>query len=203
MAVSQPISGTGAPLVDPSGDPLAALRDIHLPAPIETWPPAIGWWLLAVIGVIACIAIIYALWRYWRANQYRREAMAQLRQLREQHAGASSDYLYHYTTLLKRVALTHYPRAKVAALTGEAWVAFLDETCGSREFSMGAGQVLIQGQYQAPALLDEKLDEEIDIDALHKLGEHWIKRHHNLPVERSASSKQEGERAGAQEVSLT
>jgi hypothetical protein len=199
MAVSQPISGNGAPLVDPSGDPLAALRDIHLPAPIETWPPAIGWWLLAVIGVIACIAIIYALWRYWRANQYRREAMAQLRQLREQHADTARDYLYHYTTLLKRVALTHYPRTKVAALTGEAWVAFLDETCGSREFSMGAGQVLIQGQYQAAELFDK----EINIDALHELGEHWIKRHRDLPVERSASSKQEGERAGAQEVSRT
>jgi len=195
MAVSQPISSNGAPLVDPSGDPLAELRDIHLPAPIETWPPAIGWWLLAVISVIAFIAIIYALWRYWHANQYRREAIAQLRQLREQHAGASSDYLYHYTTLLKRVALTHYPRAKVAALTGEAWVAFLDETCGSREFSMGAGQVLVQGQYQAA----EHLDGEIDIDALHKLGEHWIKRHRDVSLERSES----GEPAGAQEVSLT
>jgi hypothetical protein len=199
MAVSQPISGNAPPLVDPSGDPLAALRDIHLPAPIETWPPAIGWWLLAVIGVIACIAIIYALRRYWRANQYRREAIAQLRQLREQHADTASDYLYHYTILLKRVALTHYPRAKVAALTGEAWVAFLDETCGSREFSMGAGQMLVQGQYQAA----EHLDEEIDIDALHKLGEYWIKRHRDLPMERSASSERAGERAANQEVSLT
>jgi len=199
MAVSQPISGNSAPSVDPSSDPLAELRDIHLPAPIETWPPAIGWWLLAVIGVIACIALIYTLWRHWRANQYRREAMAQLRHLREQHAGASSDYLYHYTTLLKRVALTHYPRAKVAALTGEAWVAFLDETCGSREFSMGAGQVLIQGQYQAA----ENIDAEIDIDALHKLGEHWINRHRDLPVESSPLSERERDRAGNQQVSLT
>lgn len=182
MAVSKPISGNGAPLASDSADPLAELRDIHLPAPIETWPPAIGWWLLALMGVIIVVAIGYGLWRYWRANQYRREAIRQLRQLRQQHATVSSDYLYQYTTLLKRVALTRYPRAQVAALTGEDWVAFLDETSGGKEFSMGVGQVLIQGQYQAAVANDKAStgSADTDIDALHKLGEHWVKRHRNL-----------------------
>lgn len=190
MAVSKPIAGNGAPLATPAADPLAELRDIHLPAPIDNWPPALGWWLLALLGMISVIAIAYGLWRYWHANQYRREAMVQLKQLRQQHASTSGDYLYHYTTLLKRVALTRYPRAKVAALTGEHWVAFLDETGGTREFSMGVGQVLIQGQYQAPRRTGATNLDNIDIEALHKLGERWIKRHRDLP-DLSGNSKQD------------
>jgi len=181
MALSNPISGNGAPLAPANADPLAELRDIHLPTAIDAWPPAIGWWLLAVLGIVAVIAIVYGLWRYWRANRYRREALAQLQQLRQQYKHAASDYLYHYTNLLKRVALTRYPRAQVAGLTGEAWVAFLDATSGSQEFSMGTGQVLIQGQYQTSVA--------VDIDALQKLGEHWIKRHRDLPQENKKESK--------------
>jgi hypothetical protein len=192
MAVSKPIPGDGAPLAGPSADPLSELRDIHLPAPIETWPPAIGWWLLALLGVISVVAIGYGLWRYWRTNQYRREATAELRQLRQQHTSVSGDYLYRYTNLLKRVALTHYSRARVAALTGEDWVAFLDETGGTQEFSMGVGQVLIQGQYQAPVIRGTTTtpSEPVDINALHRLGEQWIKHHREPPALSPQDSRQ-------------
>jgi hypothetical protein len=35
------------------------LRDIHGPDPVSWWPPAPGWWLLA-LGTILC------LWLLWR-----------------------------------------------------------------------------------------------------------------------------------------
>ena len=32
---------------------LAQLADIHLPAEISFWPPAFGWWILALLLLIA------------------------------------------------------------------------------------------------------------------------------------------------------
>ena len=38
-------------------DPLAQLRDIHLPGPVESWPPAIGWWILLAIILLLVLAV--------------------------------------------------------------------------------------------------------------------------------------------------
>ena len=160
----------------PDADPLANLRDIHLPASIDAWPPAFGWWLLGGLVLIAMGLLIYSAWRYWRSQRYSREAIIELRALYStyQREEGPQDYLRGYTELLKRVALTHYPRSQVAALTGETWVQFLDSTAQSHEFSTGAGQILIQGKYQAQT--------EVDVEAMQRLGILWIKRHRSLPA---------------------
>ena len=160
-----------APINPAQMDPLAALKDIHLPDVITIWPPAIGWWLLLALGIVFFLYVLYRLFRRWRANRYRREAMAELKQLRadyQQH-GEDGIYIAGLQALLKRVALTRFARASVAQLTGESWVAFLDRTSRSQEFAMGKGQTLIDGNYaREPAA---------DVAALHTLGSHWIQHH--------------------------
>lgn len=159
-------------IMDPAqGDPLSQLRDIHVPEHITTWPPAPGWWLLAALAVIAIGAAIWWLHRRWRGNRYRREALAELEALRHDfdRTQVTHDYLERFSALLKRVALTHYPRESVANLTGERWVEFLDRTTGTTEFSMGVGQVLVSGPYEAAP--------DADIERLHELGEYWIRQH--------------------------
>lgn len=152
-------------------DPLAELRDIHMPGVLEVWPPAIGWWfLLATFVILVCLAI-YWLYRRWRGNRYRREAMRELAQLRadyQQH-GDDGVYITELQLLLKRVALTRFPREAVAHLTGESWVAFLDHSSKTQEFSMGDGQSLIDSNYRK--------EPEVNVAALHELSKRWIKRH--------------------------
>lgn len=170
-----PVSAQPNVLPQQQADPLAQLRDIHMPPPIDTWPPAPGWFVLAALGLLAAIALLYWLYTRWRRNRYRREALKELAALRarfeQQHDKA--DFLTESQTLLKRVALTRYPREQVASLTGEAWVRFLDRSANTDEFSMGAGQALIDGGY-AP-------DPEVDVDTLHDLAAMWIKNHRDLP----------------------
>tara|TARA_R110002072_G_scaffold1598_7_gene13660 strand:+ start:23213 stop:23704 length:492 start_codon:yes stop_codon:yes gene_type:complete len=150
-------------------DPLAELRDIHMPPPIETWPPAIGWWLLAIFAVVGLFLGLRYLYLGWKKGAYRREANRQLNALFEANRQDQQSFLLEFNSLLKRVALTTYPREEVAQLTGEAWVAFLDQSGGTHEFTMGPGQVLVDGQY-API-------STVDIQNLFQVGQHWIKNH--------------------------
>ena len=152
-------------------DPLANLRDIHLPTMPGFWPPAIGWWLLVIATIITVSLIIFRIYKYWKDNRYRREAIREINQLLiEYNRGwSTSQYIVDLQYLLKRVALTCYPRTDVAHLTGESWVAFLDQTSRSHDFSMGKGQSLIDGHYLK--------DPDIDVEALHKCSINWIKHH--------------------------
>lgn len=162
--------------------PLAQLKDIHVPAPVDAWPPAPGWIILAVLAVVLVASLGYWLYRRYHANRHRREALRELARLKAEYDAANdaATYLHDYAALLKRTALTTYPRGAVAQLTGEAWVDFLDRTANTDEFSMGAGQVLVQGNYQPLP------DAGIDVTRLHDIGRHWIRRHGKLPVERAA-----------------
>lgn len=153
-------------------DPLAELRDIHLPAPPELWPPAPGWWLLLFLGIAAAIYLLFIGYRYWQSNAYRRQA---LRELDEIYQGESADELHLLTQtndLLKRVALTTYGRESVANLTGEGWVAFLDASAEVHDFSMGPGQALIDGPYVAPGRQGQFPPTE-----LYELSKLWIRKH--------------------------
>ncbi len=46
-----------------SEDPLAQLRDLHLPQAVADWPPALGWWLLAGLVLSGLVWFMRALVR--------------------------------------------------------------------------------------------------------------------------------------------
>ena len=152
-------------------DPMSELRDIHLPGAIESRVMTPGWWclLVATIGLVMLIAMRYYYHR--QRTAYRYTAIAQLSELTRSLRDHQDTplFLQQLTTLLKQVCLTSYPRARVAGLTGVAWVAFLDQTGDTSEFSMGVGQGLVDGGY-AP-------DSNIDTDALTTLCLQWIRNH--------------------------
>lgn len=159
-------------MMQQGADPLAQLRDIHVPGMIEAWPPAPGWWILAALGVLLVIAGITWLFRYWHANRYRREAIRELTQLLKNQRNDEDDqaYLEALQRLLKRTALTGFPREAVASLTGEAWVQFLDRASGSHDFSIGEAEALIDGNYRP--------DISVDAESLHLVAKSWIQKHH-------------------------
>ena len=53
-----------------AADPLAELRDIHLPEAVGYWPLAPGWWLLLVSALVLAGLIV------WTVRRYRRNATA-------------------------------------------------------------------------------------------------------------------------------
>lgn len=155
-------------------DPLAQLRDIHLPAEVSWWPLAPGWWILIVLGLALFAAGIYWLVKRWRASVHKRAAIRSLelsltKYKRSKNNGASQDYISSFSETIRRVALVSFPQQQVASLTGNTWLDFLDQSGNTKEFSSGAGKVIAMGPYQENA--DFKPEE------LHKLGINWIKKH--------------------------
>jgi hypothetical protein len=165
-------------------DPLAELRNIHLPDPVSSYPTAPGWWLLATLILVCTYLLIRWLIRYWRSNRYRRVGISQLNEIFKQFEANedAKQYLASFSELLKRLALTIYPREQVASLTGEEWVAFLDRSAKSKAFSMGAGQVLMYSTYEREA--------SFDVQELHQLGLNWIRKHRSGSFESRVTSSE-------------
>ena len=63
-----------------------------------------------------------------------------------------------------------FPRDQVAALTGEAWLRFLDESGGNGRFREGPGRILAAGPYQ------RSLPAEVDTAGLIVLVREWVTR---------------------------
>jgi hypothetical protein len=128
------------------------LRDLHLPEAIGWWPLAPGWWVL--IAIVAAFAAWFAWreYRLWRFNAPRRHALRELERF-------ETEYLEHrnpvvlgkqVSELLRRGMLAYAPRAEVAGLTGEAWLAWLDEGLPVPYFHTEGGKSLLQLPYRDP-----------------------------------------------------
>lgn len=149
-------------------DPLSELRDIHLPPPPPLWPPAPGWWLLA-LGVLAALAFgVRLLFLAWRRRRVRRAAERAMSRLRGRYARGESPSVLtaELATILRRAAMSRHPRAQVAGLTGRDWLEFLDDD--AHQFTEGVGRCLATAPYAR--------DEAVDLDALLALCQRWVRR---------------------------
>ena len=62
-------------------DPLAALRDVHLPPEVSWWPPAPGWWIIFFI-ILGLLALLF--WYILQTRKKRKvsgQANAELEQI--------------------------------------------------------------------------------------------------------------------------
>ena len=74
-------------------DSLAQLKDIHLPDPISFWPPAIGWWLLALLLLSGLFTLCYFMLRYLSKHRYRRRAIKELKRIYQAYQNENA--LFH------------------------------------------------------------------------------------------------------------
>jgi len=115
------------------------------PSPVSMWPQTVGWiWLiLGLLTVSGVFCWKIAAWR--QATAYRRAALDELRDAGDDPAAIA--------IVLRRTALSGFPRDAVAGLHGEEWLAFLDGVAERSRFKGSeAGAVLVKAPYtpQAP-----------------------------------------------------
>jgi hypothetical protein len=150
---------------------LANLKEIALPEPVAYTPQTIGWYLLLALVVIAVVFMMVRWRQNVRRNRYRQEALHCLDQIE-----ASRIPLSELPVLVKRVVLASTPREKVAELSGNEWLEFLDSTIGNKDFSTGPGRLLPDLSYGTPESIQKATNAEQQ--ALLSLIRTWIRRHH-------------------------
>jgi hypothetical protein len=156
---------------------LDRLHDIIVPGPVPWWPPpAPGWYWMMAFALVVLVAVLLKGFIRWQRNRYRREALAELARqeaaLRNPELRAPA--LLALSELLKRTALTVFPREQVATLTGPEWFAFLDGTAKGLDFRGALGPMLENAIYDprtAATLQEAKLRELVH--AVRR----WIREH--------------------------
>ncbi len=159
------------------GNPwMSNLEEIGIPDPVPFRPETAGWYLLAGVAIAIVLWFAWRFYRKWRANAYRREGLRELSEI-EGLLGEDAtrpQALQSIPELLKRVALAAYPRSRVAELSGEAWLGFLDGTVGSTEFTRGGGRLLPELAYDPATASTTTVTDSKDLVALAGA---WIRHH--------------------------
>jgi hypothetical protein len=162
-------------------NPLDQLQPLIDPPPVPWWPPAPGWWLLAVLLPLAGWGL-WRLLRRWRGRRHqaraeapleplRQAALAELAQLRKPYDGApAGPWLQQLNALLKRLCRERYPDSHSHVLSSRAWLAFLDNRCPAA--GLTRWMVLVEGAYKPQCTLSDKA-----IDELEQAVATWIRKH--------------------------
>jgi hypothetical protein len=164
-----------------SSDPasLQNLNDIVLPATVGWWPLASGWYVVIGLGLAGLAWFSYRSLHRWRNNRYRREALHELQLLENgiDDASERDANLRRLPALLKRTALSVYPRHQVASLSGQKWIEFLNSTVGTPSFTEATGNTLILVSYSTGDLSNIGPK---DAQALLKSSKTWLKNHQSI-----------------------
>ena len=151
-------------------DILSQLRDIHAAPPTPWWPPAPGWWVLAVLLLALLVWLGKILLAGHRIRARRKKMLAWV-----DHLNASIDplkqpqaYLATVNRIFKLVALRAFPEEQCAVMAGKEWVEFLTDKMHKTP-SVDSLEVLASGPYDpAPGF---------DADTISGLSRIWIKQH--------------------------
>lgn len=164
-------------------DPLAGLQPLIEPTPVAWWPPAPGWWLLALLLPL----LGWGLWRLRHRlprlktrtaeptqavlDPQRKAALLELAAFEKPYGGApAAAWLQQLNGLLKRLCRAHYPQSNSHVLSGRAWLAFLDGRCPAA--GLTRWMVLVEGAYRGNCRLEDKA-----IDQLQQAIDTWIRKH--------------------------
>lgn len=150
---------------------LTHLEDITTPEPLSYIPQTTAWYLLAAVLLLILVAALWRLAARYRVNRYRREALAALMEIERQSATDSHSET-QVAAVLRRTALSIYPRASVASLHGRTWLKFLDQSYGGKDFSDGPGRVIANAAYQPTHLLSAH-----DRAGLLRVAQSWVRKH--------------------------
>ncbi len=138
------------------------IKDIHLPEPVSWWPPAVGWWILAVMLPVAVFILVWLYKRMTRKTALK-AAKRYLAAIKQDTSRDDYQKLCALSVLIRRTAISHFPRTETASLIGAQWLEFLETPMSDKRFSEGVGQLLLDVPYRKAGTEDLKIGELIQL----------------------------------------
>jgi len=135
-------------------NPLANLKDIHLPKAIGLWPPALGWYLVAFIIIVFLLSFLFFGVKKYHRYLRKKRTLKELDLILSENQDKPSQAMAHISQLTRRIMLAKFDRHYIANLSGDNWLVFLDERSGSKEFTQGIGRLLLTTPYQKDVVVD-------------------------------------------------
>ena len=125
------------------------LRDIHLPDAVSWWPPAPGWWLLALLILIMAF-MMPAMIKRLKSKPLNKLALSEFRkiELSFQAHQNKTQLAQDISVLLRRICLSYKPGREAASLTGQQWIEYLNAMTENPCFSDQLAEVLFNAPYQ-------------------------------------------------------
>jgi hypothetical protein len=147
---------------------LQKLRDIQPPTEPDWWLIA-PVYLLMIAIVIALSGIGWWLLQQRQANRLTRLAEDELQAIQSDYSRCKDARRLAVKTSrwLKQVALLAFPERHLQAMSGNAWLHFLDQSLGETGFSQGSGRVFGSAVYQSQV--------ELDAEQIFSLCQRWLK----------------------------
>jgi hypothetical protein len=155
-----------------------SFHDLIEPSSIPFRFNAPGWWVLAVVMVLVLLASAVLIVRHYRKNAYRKKAIHYLEQI-ELTTMANTGYpgiAYQTAMLMKRVAIAKYGR-KVAGLSGESWLSWLNDKTRRRHrhpFNEDDGKIISDAIYSNETINADQVNHFV------RKAKDWIKYHHAI-----------------------
>ncbi len=154
--------------LEPGQDPLARLRDIHLPPDVPFWPPAPGWFALAGLVVLVLLVLAIREWRWRRTLAYKALKALDAAPNTDSRATAAAS-----AELIRRILVTRH-RTREASLTGTPWHEFL--CAGKTGLPDHIAQLVATAPYLPPRTPAEAGPEDVPLRAeVLKSVRRWIR----------------------------
>jgi len=149
---------------------LSQLRDIHAASQPGVWPPAPGWWVLAVIVLAVLVLALRFAWRKWQAIYRRRRLYAALNEINSEFDPSDKphEYIAQMNRLFRAVALRAFPDTACVRLQGSEWVGFIKSLLPDKCQTDGLA-ALASGPYQPHP--------DFDPASLNKLAKTWVSKY--------------------------
>lgn len=156
------------PLPELFGNPMVrGFTEIGPAATVDWTPQTPGWFVLGAVLLIAGARWLWRHYRHWLRNRYRREARQRLDAL-----GKASPSPTAINEVLKLTAMTASSREEVAALTGDAWSAWLLSRVSDGRLDSSAFQPLGNALYNPDdALANQERVRLIEAASI------WVEQH--------------------------